>query len=103
MPPPCQPAGDDQPAAPGGPGRAASSGLTGPARASGAVPVPAAAAGPRPGFRVSLRPPGRAPATVLSIRPWVTWARVRCENLESTRAARPATMPLAVLVELIVP
>jgi len=41
-------------------------------------------------------------ALVLSRFPHLTVAQVRCGNLDRTRAATPATMPLAVLVELIV-
>ena len=70
------------------------------ARIASTVPSPAPAAD-RAGS--GGRPAPDAPATVLSVRAWVTWVTVRCGNLDSTRAARPATMPLAVLVELIVP
>ena len=39
---------------------------------------------------------------VLSISARVSWATVSWGNLDRTRAATPATMPLAALVELIV-
>jgi hypothetical protein len=53
------------------------------------VAAPSAAAGVPPAL------------TVLWVRARVTWATVRCGNLASSRAATPATIPLAVLVLLI--
>jgi hypothetical protein len=64
------------------------------ARAASTVPwpVPGPAA-----LSAAAVPPG---VTVLVVRARVTWATVRCGNLESRRAATPATMPLAALVLL---
>jgi len=58
------------------------------ARAASMVPSPA------PGVFV------RAGVT-LSASTWLTWAPVRCGNLDRMSAATPDTMPLDMLVELI--
>ena len=66
------------------------------------MPYPAPGGEPAgTGGRLVRSAPGTLP--VLSISARVTWATVRWGNLDRTRAATPATMPLAALVELIVP
>ena len=73
------------------------------ARAAFTVPYPAPASdrggsgGSAPGEPLA---PDPDELTVLPTRARVTWAGVRFGNLDRMRAARPATMPLAVLVEL---
>src|SRR5438105_4815354 len=90
------------------------------ARAASTVPGPAPGVtvpGPAPGVTVpgpapGVTVPGPAPgvparsvsapvAALLPVSARVTWGTVRCGNLDKMRAATPATMPLAVLVELI--
>ena len=62
----------------------------------GQVDRPGGVDGAVPGAR------GACPAGVVPpVSAWLTWAAVRCGNLDRMRAATPATMPLDVLVELI--
>jgi hypothetical protein len=64
------------------------------ARAASTVPYPV----PGPSaLSAAAVPPG---VTVLLVRAWVTWATVRWGYRDSSRAATPATMPLAALVLL---
>ncbi len=66
----------------------------------GGKPLPCVAARTPPAAGTPPSAPSVA-AAVLSVRARVTWATVRRGNFDTTRAATPATMPLAVLVLLI--
>ncbi len=69
------------------------------ARAASTVPYPAPD-GERAGSGGRLVAP--VTSAVLSVRACVTWAAVRCGNLDMMSAATPATMPLAALVLLVI-